>query len=239
MQRAGLHGSALVRLLARLQGTEVATLGPSIADRLGQWLSWTDAVSLASVLNGSVTKAQPQSLPNPTLSSVTKQEAECARVRAALTKAITDDREGSAWQAEGEQAFEPFRRHGIAQQRAMESAIGPLRASVRTHVARRSPELQRLAEVDAAMEQALASHERRLLGTVPLLLERHFLRLQQAQASHEVQVVASTGEAQVPHHWLATFLQDMRAVLLAELDLRLLPVEGLLQALRQPIMNTP
>lgn len=239
MQRAGLHGSALVRLLARLQGTEVATPGPSIAERLGQRLGWADAISLASVLNGPEPAPQPPSSADAASSSVAQQEAECARVRAALTKAINDDRAGSAWQAEAGQAFQPWRRHCIDQQRAMESAIGPLRARLRTQVARRSPQLQRLADVDAAMEQALAGRERTLLGTVPLWLEQHFQRLQHAQAQAQApQPVADARVEPLRPPWLDTFVQDMRAVLLAELDLRLLPVQGLLEALRQPITIT-
>ena len=43
---------------------------------------------------------------------------------------------------------------------------------------------------------------------------------------------ASTAPAITPGAWLDTFRADMRSVLLAELDVRLQPVEGLLAALR-------
>jgi hypothetical protein len=66
------------------------------------------------------------------------------------------------------------------------------------------------------MEQVLGAPERTLLASVPALLEKHFKRLRQA----------------APDAWLDRFRQDARDVLLAELDLRFQPVDGLLEALR-------
>jgi hypothetical protein len=71
------------------------------------------------------------------------------------------------------------------------------------------------------MEQVLGAHEHRLLATVPALLEKHFERLRRAD-----------GEGVQPAAWLDLFCKSMQGVLLAELDIRLQPVEGLLDALR-------
>jgi hypothetical protein len=82
------------------------------------------------------------------------------------------------------------------------------------------------------MERALGSRERTLLATVPELLGGHFERLRHAgqetltgaQASGDAPAVTSGA-------WLDVFRKDMQSVLLAELDLRFQPVEGLLAAL--------
>ena len=85
--------------------------------------------------------------------------------------------------------------------------------------------MKRLAEVDAVMERALSPRERSLLGTVPALLGKHFERLRRA----ELDTLTGGHPAGA---WLEIFRKDAQSVLLAELDLRFQPVEGLLAALR-------
>ena len=84
------------------------------------------------------------------------------------------------------------------------------------------------------MEQALGVHEHRLLSTVPSLLEKHFKRLRKADET--ARIAAETAAEPVggiqPGAWLEVFRKDMQGVLLAELDIRFQPVEGLLEALR-------
>src|SRR3546814_3897583 len=82
-RRTNFSGPALIRLLARLSNTDVLESGQSIADRLGLWLGWTDAIALAGVLNGPAL-----AVPSETGSADKAVEAECARERAALQEAI-------------------------------------------------------------------------------------------------------------------------------------------------------
>ncbi|CAN5893731.1 hypothetical protein BH11PSE8_BH11PSE8_32570 [soil metagenome] len=137
--------------------------------------------------------------------------------------------------------FTPHRRRYVTRQQAMEASIAPLRARLRTTLAARSPAMARLAAMDAVMEQLLGAREHHLLASVPGLLEKHFERLAPADgpgsadgATHDnVQVPDPTGE------WLVAFNQDMQAVLTAELDIRMQPVEGLLAALRSEQPGSP
>lgn len=119
--------------------------------------------------------------------------------------------------------FPSYRRRYSLLQQKMEDSITALRGRLRALVAVQSPEMARLAAVDVAMEQALMEQELRLLAGIPGLLEDrfgHLLREGQVQAPVE------------PGPWLDAFRDDMRSVLLAELELRLQPVEGLLSAIR-------
>jgi hypothetical protein len=130
-----------------------------------------------------------------------------------------------------------FRQIYLSMQQAMETAIGNLRGRLRGKLAARTPAMTRLAEVDAVMERALGSRERSLLATVPALLGAHFDRLRKAEqkALADVEAGAEASEdapALTPGAWLDVFRKDMQSVLLAELDLRFQPVEGLLAALR-------
>ena len=128
--------------------------------------------------------------------------------------------------------FAPLRRRYLALQQAMEAGIGPLRARLRTTLAAKSPAMARLAAVDVVMEQVLAAREHSLLAGVPALLEKHFNRLSGNGASMTAE---PAGEPQAGE-WLHAFRKDMKSVLLAELDFRFQPIEGLLEALcmRQP-----
>ncbi len=153
--------------------------------------------------------------------------------------------------------FAPFHRYYLAHQRAMAAAVGPLRASARAVLSGRSAALRQLAALDAVLDQALAAREASLLATVPVLLGKRFVQLfeahqreREAAASDTAgQAVtagpAATGEGTAgagaapddparwmqPGGWLARFCAELQRVLLAELDLRLMPVAGLVAAL--------
>jgi hypothetical protein len=156
------------------------------------------------------------------------EAAECARVRGVLVAAIKDEpalalvdaaEAGATAAGEGDAPdYTVFRQCYLARQRAMQTASGRLRGRLRDALAQTSAEMARLAEVDAAMELALSPREHALLATVPDLLGQRFERLRAA--------------GQASRAWLDGFRRDMQSVLLAELDVRFQPVEGLLAALR-------
>ncbi|VTU32647.1 hypothetical protein H6CHR_03842 [Variovorax sp. PBL-H6] len=226
-RRTAFTGSTLTRLLARLADIDVSESRHAFADRLSQWLGWTDAISLSGVLNGSPAVASA----GAGAARASSEQDECVRLRGVLAKAIADDGSLAAQKEQPGTAtdFAPYRRRYVARQQTMEMAIGPLRERLRASLAARSPAMAQLAAVDAVMEQALGAQEYRLLSTVPGLLEKHFRRLRQAH-----QAVPSEPEGGAPQvAWQDMFRKDMQAVLLAELELRLQPVEGLLEALRK------
>ncbi|MDQ0569588.1 hypothetical protein QFZ42_001422 [Variovorax paradoxus] len=220
-QRTVFNGSALVRLLSRLAETDVREPRQATADRLSQWFGWTDAISLSAALDGVPAAATSSSRLRPAANA---EERECARARTALANAIAED--GTAAAATD---FAPFRRRYLALQQAMEAGIGPLRGRLRAALAAKSPAMARLAAVDVVMEQVLAAREHSLLAGVPALLEKHFTRLSEdgLPTAAEPASEAQAGE------WLHVFRKDMKNVLLAELDFRFQPVEGLLEAFRE------
>ncbi len=208
----GVAGSELTRLLACFAGAPPAQARPAFAERLGHWLKWTDAASLSAALNNSPTAPARSRAAAPLA-----EAADFERVRATLEAAIAaGPREG----ASGAIDFAPYRRHCIDQQQAMEAAIGALRQRLRDALSRRSSALARLAAIDAVMDQTLAARERGLLGMVLLRLQSHFAQLQRAASGDTA--------------WVAAFRDDMDRVLRAELAHRLLPAQGLLDALNTP-----
>jgi hypothetical protein len=223
-RRTGLTGSALVHLLTRLTAIDVRASRGDFADRLSQWVGWTDAISLSAALNGG-----PATSRSGARAGASAEEAECIRMRAALANAVADGRAFAADERQEPTDFSPHRSRYLARQQAMEAGIGPLRGRLRAALATRSPVMARLAAVDAVMEQVLGAQERSLLATVPALLEGHFERLRKAAEATD----GSDARDDVPPDaWLEVFRKDMREVLLAELELRFQPIEGLIEALR-------
>jgi hypothetical protein len=83
------------------------------------------------------------------------------------------------------------------------------------------------------MELTLSTREQTLLATVPELLGRHFHRLRDAaQQALDDAALSSEVPAAPSGAWLDVFRYDMQRVLLAELDVRFQPIDGLLAALR-------
>lgn len=221
-QRAPVRGPTFIRLLARLTDVDVPPPPSTLSDRLSQWIDWTRAVALSRALGGTL-----PALDESASAFDSEEDAACARTRAALANTIalaTSTTAAGKPDAPAPVDYSAFRQHYLAMQRAMQTATGKLRGQVRDRLAGSSPDMARLAEVDAMMEGVLSPRENRLLAAVPALLGEHFERLQ--QTAHE-NAPTTTAEA-----WLETFRRDMQGVLLAELDVRFYPIEGLLAALR-------
>jgi hypothetical protein len=290
-----LTGSELIRLLAQWAGPQgealSGALAPAFSTQLSQWLGWTDAVALASALDGGAAVGTP--LQGDTAAQLLE---EGLRVRAALAKALStpgaDSSGPGRWPVkprvgarlgatieEDPTDFATHRRRVHAQQQAMETAVSGLRARLRAALAAASPQHAKLAAVDAVMEQALLPQAQRLASAVVVLLERRFRALQVGAVDSVALTVVSprpslavrvpagrpeplrglaAGRSKDPLSpppsptsgrggkepallptWLDTFRQDLEAVLLAELDFRFQPIEGLMAALRSTLLATP
>ena len=245
LSRTHINGSGLVRALGGLTVADVPASKQPFADRLGQWLGFADALTLYSALNpGPSGDTARSAMAAPQEAGALRQAM--ARVRDALAESITHDgvfRPGPARielptpdprvSAESAAEFAPYHRYYLAHQRDMAVRIGPLRATVRTALQARATSLGRLAALDAVMDQALAARERELLATVPVLLGRRFDQRYSAHRATlaETQTADDTARWMQPGGWLAEFCREMQSVLLAEVDLRLQPIAGLIAAL--------
>jgi hypothetical protein len=206
----------LARLLLQW-GVAPAPAAP-VAERLGGWLNWADAIGLSQVL------AAPAATGfNATAGAQARDwaGAALARLQAELTAAFDDAllaRESAEPAPEGVSLADllaPYRLHHAQQQRSMAARIATLRERLRPHLADTAGPLARLAQLDALLERATAAPERERLAGLPALLTRR------AERHH----------AADPRGWRARFWADLQRLLRAELDLRLQPVLGLIEAL--------
>lgn len=243
--RSSFNSPRLIRLLADLATEDFATPKQSFAERLGHWLDLTGAIALSGALTPLTGSAADARFRTPSSTGEPLRE-EFARLRAAIADAIATNGSAGPGKARirlpspkpGEIAgiapdYVPYRRYYAAHQRDMEAAIAPLRARVRQALTAGSSALGQLAGIDAVMEKTLGGHERESLATVPWLLEKHFERLWQRHRQALIDTHQPDDPAQWMQSggWLAVFCYDLQAVLLAELDVRLQPVAGLIEAL--------
>lgn len=231
--RRNFSSSKLVRLLGAWDHADAEASRPDFAERLGQWLDVSDAITLHAAHQSIRTAAvEPPSHARPACGQAVEDEFH--RVRAALVTAITAShahRPAGKWvqnlplQAEGateaDADYAPHHQRYLDQQRQMASRIGPLRARVRQALSRASPGLRQLAALDAVLDPMLGGREQKLLATVPVFLERRF----------------EHWRANQPPGWLDAFGKEWQEALLAELDVRLQPVMGLIEALRNEVKS--
>ena len=248
MTKAFLHtnfnSSRLVRFLADLELSGHTESRQDFAERLGQWLNVADAIAVASVLPAGTVKAVDGNSESRN-DAIDAAVAEYKRIRSTLVRSITDSsqperggtrirlpvpRPGSS--ADSASSYAPFHRFYVAHQRDMDQSVAPLRASVRAALAGSPRELRQLASIDAAFDTILGGREYKLLGRLPLLLEvrfEHLLQLHRAALPDGKQCDDPVAWL-LPGAWMWRFCQEMQTLLLAELDVRLLPVTGLLEA---------
>ena len=215
-QRTPVRGPTFVRLLARLTDLAAPTSSASLPDRLSQWLDWKHSLALSGALDG-----KPRTPAEDVGAFSPADEDECARVRHVLVSAIPavgDPAVLGQRNVDTPIDYTVFRQRYIVMQRKIQASTGTLRGRLRDMLTGVSPRAARLAELDAAMELSLSPREQALFASVPALLGQHFERLRQAEDTHPA--------------WMDAFRSDMQGLLLAELDVRFQPVEGLLAALR-------
>ena len=231
LTRTNFHSSKLIRVLSDLAVADAVEPGTAFAEKLGLWLNLHDAINLCGALNESTADQPSAKFVKKSVTSVAIGD-EFARVRTALVNSITQSRPPDLGAD-----YEPYRRYYAAQQRAMDSSVRPLRASLRAVLAKASPALKQLADLDATFDALLCERESKLLSTVPSLLKRRFEQLRQA---HQ-QMLVDTQQEDDPALWMATgawlarFCHELQTALLAELDLRLQPAVGLIEALNNEI----
>lgn len=219
MQVTQTGTASLPALLRRWRlGATPATPQPA-AQRLGDWLAWTDAIVLAQTLATPV-----ETGPEPLAATADWAAAALARLRAELQASFADtllvDDNTTPTGMSFNDVFAPYRLHHAQQQRALIARVGTLRERLRAKLAAGpSPRLARLAQLDAVFERAVAERQRQASSALPALLA------QRAAALH----------ASRPTTWCAALWDELQALLAAELDLTLQPVLGLHEALTQDL----
>lgn len=125
-------------------------------------------------------------------------------------------------------AVEPYLTFYLAQQRNIDFRIRDLHVSIRDSLAALSPQLARLAALDAVLAAPLSVPARRSFAMVPRLLKQRHARL---LADHNATKSDSSRARERWEQILVQFRAEIQGLLLAEIETRLLPTLGLIEAL--------
>lgn len=242
--RANLHDTRLLHFLSQ-QGLVLDASEPvEVGQKLSEWLNFRHAIALQGLLDQSELNAQqePQAARIRINAQVLSKRFD--EVRQALERSITQGIPPAPRFAriappeaqllepiDPKTAFEPHRRYLGAHQRQMEAVIANLRTQLRGMLAKGDRRWQQLGTLDAAMDTILTERENRLLARLSTHFEKRFNQLlkkhiKASQESHE-----NDTEQPDTNTWLPALCQAMQTSLLHELDIRLQPVQGLMEAL--------
>ena len=254
--RSSFTSSTLVRLLDEWTPAPAEPSGLDVAERLSLWVNAFDAIRLQAAQQAIAALATAPGRPVRASRAQALGE-DLRRLRAVMARAIAQEpgpvietahtpadlrrlARAAAQPAEAAAAdasYARWRQRHFELQRQMDLTIPPLREHVRNALAQGPARLRQLAALDAVMEQVLAAREQKLLPTVVERMERRFGEL---RAAH-LQSLQDSGQDDEPSAWrrpggwLERFAGEWRQLLAAELDLRLQPVTGLVEALAKEL----
>lgn len=230
-----INRSALQVVLEQWERDLAAPQPVDVAQRMGQWLSPMDAVQLNTALHtieshaGAAAKAAGRAVDADAVQALYQAGCDELDALVATVSAPEPAPRGRAARlgvlpvveaATAPELAPRMQRYQFVRQQFVPK-VAALRARLRQHLARGSAGQQQLAALDAVMEQMLGAQEHKLWGRLPSFLERRWKQRSTSQGA------AAAGTA-----WLRGFEQDMQALLNAELQVRLQPVQGLVQAAR-------
>jgi hypothetical protein len=243
--RTHLHNSALLRFLDEKGMVDARVDTGDIGLRLGDWLDFRQAIALQGFI-GAVDR--PARVPAQPTARVDAQvlRRRFAQVREALELSITQGTPPApgtprlempatelAQPIDTKTAFDPYRRYCSGHQRQMETIIRSLRSQLRGMLDKGSEAHRQLAALDAILDNILSVRETRLLGQITTEFEKRFAKALKQHMKQLLQAAQQDEPAPRTQVWLAPLCEDMRSALLAELDLRLQPLLGLIEALTQ------
>ncbi len=252
------QSSRLVRYLQDLAVADAELSHKNFTDKLGRLIDLTDSIYLADALRG-----LPRLAFTPATTPVASCREEFLQARQAMVEFIAGcfnpassappfslPKPDPDTLLDDSGGFAPYQKFYALLQSEMDFRIIKLRRRVRQAVAAYSQPLAQLAALDTALGDTLAAHGRKSLAAIPRLLGQRFLYLRQRHLDAQMELgleLEDTPGAGAPDQtsrwtqrdgWLGQFFREMQGLLLAELELRLQPVLGLVEALDSEIERT-
>lgn len=243
LPRARLHSSELLRFLASQGLVDASADTGDVGQRLGDWLDFRQAIALQSFIGTVDDPSAEPARPTARVDAAVLRRR-FAEVRMALEQSILKGTVPALGLVRIDQptaeldhpidpktAFDPIRRYAVGHQRQMDNIIRSLRSQLRGMLDKGTTQHRQLSTLDAIFENVLGPRETRQLGHIPAEFEKRFTKALRQHMKQLVQAADNDEPAPRTEPWLAPLLEQLRTALLAELDLRLQPVLGLIEAL--------
>lgn len=220
----GASPARLMQLLTAAGATGRKDVLPCFGERLSRLFGLGDTMKLDSALG--FRSRQPGT---PQKAALERLVQELASTRRLLVKRI--HAYGTDIDAEAQLTAEPYAQALLSTQRKIAATTRQFRDKVRSTLKDQGQDLARLAEVDAVFDHTMAGYTAQCLSRISMVLELRFQALEPASTP-------ASNPDQGPGDWLGRYCEDAQNLLLAELDVRLEPVLGLLEAFHNEISQT-
>ncbi|MEP3588061.1 MAG: DUF3348 family protein [Marinobacter sp.] len=223
--QSGSAHARLLQLLATGDAPRKPDNPPCFAERLSRLFGLGDTMTLdAATAFRSRQRGMDQ---GPVFEQLTK---ELSNTRRALRRKVS--RYGEEVEPGESLSAEPYLNAWLVLQRKVAASSRQLRDKVRKEMKEHNQNLARLAELDSVFDHTMASFTGQCFSHISKVLEQRFHSLQTPSDSSP-----DTGIA--PDDWLHRYCEEAQNLLLAELDVRLEPVLGLLEACHNEVNNSP
>ena len=242
LPQVSLGRSRLVRFLTDISRSDMQVSHRQFTERLGQLIDFSDSITLSDAhARDLVVECEDV----PGFSAGVTEEFLRARsriVQAAMRSFFPNAGPSRIrWPAEeatppetAAAAARPYLKFYQQQQSDVDAKVRGLHLRTRQAVAALSVKLARISAIDEALGDALALHSRGYLAVIPQLLQRRLEYLHQ----HYQSAVSDGTAADIA--WRNTreqYRREAQGLLLAEIETRLLPALGLIEALNEEIPN--
>lgn len=251
--QAAPHSARLVQLVAAISQTAATDSHACFAERLGRLFGLGDTMDLDSAIG-----FRPKGPFEPSSGIADKLRADLVatrgkmtdRVRQSFSASPSDTMPGLPQPDLDEDPrvspeFMPYQNFYLARQRELAAGTRQLRTRIRAAVATSGPAMAHLAQLDTVFDHTLAGYTSQCFATLPTVLEKRFETLWQSrqqmnfdQQDHDP-ARPPVQDWTRPGGWLHQYCQEMQMLLLAELDVRLEPAVGLLDAYTHEVSNAP
>ncbi|WP_227664332.1 DUF3348 family protein [Marinobacter litoralis] len=223
--QSGSAHARLLQLLATGDAPRKPHNLPCFAERLSRLFGLGDTMSLDAAT--AFRSRQPGMNQEAVFEQLTK---ELSNIRRALRRKI--GRYGEEVEAGDSVTAETYLNAWLVLQRKVAASSRQLRDKVRKAMKDHNQDLARLAELDSVFDHTMASYTSQCFSHISKVLEQRFHSLQPSSDSPP-----ETGHT--PDDWLHRYCEDSQNLLLAELDVRLEPVLGLLEACHNEVNHSP
>lgn len=245
--QSSLNSSRLIRFLSDLEVSDTQLTHARFAERLGNLIDFSDSIILSAAhIELPNTKFEPKTgstehiqdsfleLRSNLVQSIIKSTTPGAGLHRIKLPVPTSDEP-----LDKVTTYEAYHRFYALHQRDMDLKIQQFRLQLREDISALSPTLAKLAILDRALGDTLHMHTRRFFAVIPRLLEKRFSYL---WGNHQQAVTPDkTDDPEswvLSGGWLEKFYKEIQGLLLAELEVRLQPVIGLIEALNKEVSTS-
>ena len=129
-------------------------------------------------------------------------------------------------------ALKPYIDFYLLHQKQILAKVKRLRNFIRNAASGLSPELAQLVKLDMVLDDTLIMHSRQTFTKVSNLLSTRFFPLLQSSQAEQPELLADNDSSAIAHiHTVIS--NDIQAILLAEVEVHMLPILGLIEAIEE------